>query len=181
VFLAGKVYATAGNPPAISGLCIVLQDRESFMKRIAVAMLVALGFTLGACGGGGAGSNSGNVNGNWTATLTNPDGTPAFAFTTSLHQNSGSSTVNVTTLSFTTATPCFDSQTSETGSFMLSGNFSGNVTGVFGMTISTMFPGTQNILTLQGSANNNTISGTWTLTGAQSGCTGSGNFTLTKM
>ncbi len=72
------------------------------MKRIAVAMLVALGFTLGACGGGGAGSNSDNVNGNWTATLTNPDGTPAFAFTTSLKQNGGSSTVNVTTLSFTT-------------------------------------------------------------------------------
>jgi hypothetical protein len=55
------------------------------------------------------------------------------------------------------------------------------VTGAFGMTISTMFPGTQNVVTLQGKVNNNTILGAWTLTGAQSGCTGSGNFTLTKM
>ena len=151
------------------------------MKQTGIAMLLALGLTLGACGGGGTGSASGNVNGNWTATLTNPEGAPTFAFTTSLSQNSGSSTVNVTTLNFTTATPCFDSQTSETGSFILSGNFNGNVTGAFGMTITTVSPGTQNTLTLQGNANNNTISGTWTLTGAQSGCTGSGNFTLTKM
>lgn len=171
----------AGNPAPVFGLSIVLQDRESLMKQASIAMLLALGLTLGACGGGGMGSNSGNVNGNWTATLTNPDGTPAFAFTTSLSQNSGNSTVNVTSLSFSTSTPCFDSQTSETGSFVLSGNFNGNVAGAFGMTISTMFPGTQNMLTLQGNANNNTISGTWTLTGAQSGCTGSGSFTLTKV
>lgn len=65
--------------------------------------------------------------------------------------------------------------------YSLSGNFNGNVTGAFGMTISTMFPGTQNVLTLQGNVNNNTISGMWTLTGVQSGCTGSGNFTFTKM
>jgi hypothetical protein len=149
------------------------------MKQMAIAMIVALGLTLGGCGGGG--SASGNVSGNWVATLTNPDGTPAFAFNTSFSQTSGNSTVNVTNLSFTTATPCFNSQTSDTGSFTLSGNFSGSVTGAFGMTISTMFPGTQNALTLQGNVNNNTISGTWILTGAQAGCTGSGNFTLTKM
>ena len=152
---------------------------EVLMKQIAIAVLLALGLMLGACGGGGG--TSGNVSGNWAATLTNPDGTPAFAFNTSFSQTSGNSTVNVTNLSFTTATPCFNSQTSETGSVTLSGNFNGNVTGAFGMTISTMFPGTQNMLTLQGNVNNNTISGTWTLTGAQSGCTGSGNFTLTKM
>jgi hypothetical protein len=149
------------------------------MKQIAVALVLALGLMLGACGGGGA--TSGNVNGNWTATLTNPDGTPAFGFTTSLSQNSNGSTVNVTQLSFSTATPCFNSQTSDTGSFILGGNFNGSVTGAFGMTISTMFPGTQNVLALQGNVNNNTISGTWTLTGVQSGCTGSGNFTLTRM
>ncbi len=151
------------------------------MKHLAVVMLVTLGLTLGACGGGSNSSNSGNVVGNWTATLTNPDGTPAFAFTTSFSQNSGSSTVNVTNLAFTTATPCFNSQTSETGSFTLSGNFNGNVTGGFGMTISSTVPASKNVLTLQGSVNNNAISGTWTLTGVQSGCTGSGTFTLTKV
>jgi hypothetical protein len=149
------------------------------MKQIVIAVLLGLGCTLGACGGGGGAS--GNVTGNWAATLTNPDGTAAFMFTTSLSQNSGSSTVNVTKLTFSTSTPCFDSPTTETGSFTLGGNFNGNVTGAFGMTISTMFPGTQNVLALQGNVNNNTISGTWTLTVAGSGCTGSGNFTLAKM
>ena len=151
------------------------------MRQIAVAVLLTLGLMLSACGGGSNSSNSGNVSGNWTAALTNPDGTPAFAFTTSFTQSSGSSTVNVTNLTFTTTTPCFNSPTSETGSFMLSGNFNGNVTGAFGMSVSTMFPANQNVLTLQGNVNNNTVSGTWTLTGVQSGCTGSGTFTLTKM
>ena len=151
------------------------------MRQIAVAVLLTLGLMLSACGGGSNSDNSGNVSGNWMATLTNPSGTPAFAFTTSFSQNSGSSTVNVTNLTFTTATPCFNSPTSETGSFMLSGNFNGNVTGGFGMSISTMVPASQTVLTLQGNVNNNTISGTWTLTGVQSGCTGSGTFTLTKM
>jgi len=149
------------------------------MKQTAIVVLLPLVLMLGACGGGN--STSGNVSGNWAATLTNPDSTPAFAFTTSFSQNSGSSTVTVTNLSFTSSSPCFSSNTTETGSFTLSGNFNGNVTGAFGMTISTMFPGTENVLTLQGNVNNNTISGTWNLTGAQSGCTGSGNFTLTKM
>jgi hypothetical protein len=152
---------------------------EVLMKQIAIAVLLTLGLTLGACGGGGG--TAGNVSGNWKATLTNPDGTPAFAFTTTFSQTSGDTTVNVTNLSFTTATACFNSQTSETGSVTLSGNFNGSVKGAFGMTISTMFPGTQNVVTLQGNVNNNTILGAWTLTGAQSGCTGSGNFTLTKI
>jgi len=38
-----------------------------------------------------------------------------------------------------------------------------------------------NTLTLQGTVNNNAITGTWTLTGLTPGCTGSGNFTLTRM
>ena len=149
------------------------------MKQTAILVLLPLALMLGACGGGN--STSGNVSGNWAATLTNPDNTPAFAFTTSFSQNSGGSTVTVTNLSFTSSSPCFSSKTTETGSFTLTGNFNGNVTGAFGMTISTMFPGMQNVLNLQGNVNNNTITGTWNLTGAQSGCTGSGVFTLTKM
>jgi hypothetical protein len=73
------------------------------MKHLAVVMLVTLGLTLGACGGGSNSGNSGNISGNWTATLTNPDGTPAFAFTTSFSQNSGNSTVNVTNLDIDTS------------------------------------------------------------------------------
>jgi hypothetical protein len=138
---------------------------------------------MAGCGGGSSSSNS-NINGNWKATLTNPDGTPAYAFTTSFTQSSGNDTVTVTNFSFTTAGSCFSSQsTAETGSFALSGNFNGNVAGTFGMNITTMFPGsqTQNVLALQGTVTGgNTISGTWNLTG-QSGCSGKGTFTITKM
>ncbi len=90
--------------------------------------------------------------------------------------------MSVTNFTFTTTSSCFASQTSETGTFALTGNFNGNVMGTFGMMISTMFPApqTNNVLTLQGAVNNNTISGTWTLTGV-SGCTGNGSFTITKM
>jgi hypothetical protein len=149
------------------------------MSKVVLAMLVALGLMLGGCGGGS--SSSGNISGNWTVTLTNPDGSPAFAFATSFTQGSDTS-VSVTNLTFSTTSSCFASQTTETGTFTFSGNFNGNMTGTFGMTISTMLPApqTNNVLTLQGTVNNNTISGTWTLTGV-SGCNGNGSFTATKM
>lgn len=136
---------------------------------------------MAACSNG-SGSSSGSVNGNWNASLTNLDGTPAYAFTTSFTQNS-SSAVTVTNFTLTSTGPCFSSQsTTQTGSFALSGNFNGNVAGTFGMNITTMFPGavTQNVLTLQGTVSGNTISGTWNLTGV-SGCSGNGTFTITKM
>jgi hypothetical protein len=147
------------------------------MKQFAIAVTLALGLMLTACGGSSSSSN--NISGNWTAALTNPDGSPAFAFTTTLNQSSGTS-VSITSLSFTTSTPCFSSGGTETGSFVLSGNFNGSVTGSYQMIIQSGTP-SGNVLTLQGAVKNNTITGTWTLTGVTSGCTGSGTFTMTKM
>jgi hypothetical protein len=57
------------------------------------------------------------------------------------------------------------------------GNFNGNMTGSFGMTVNSATPG--NSLKLTGTANGNTITGNWTLFGA--GCTGTGTFTMTRM
>jgi hypothetical protein len=37
-----------------------------------------------------------------------------------------------------------------------------------------------NTLTLNGTLTNSTIMGTWTLTGLTSGCTGNGNFTMSR-
>jgi hypothetical protein len=52
------------------------------------------------------------------------------------------------------------------------------VTGTFEMTISTMFPALNNVVTLTGNrTGDGTISGTWVLTG-QTGCSGNGTFTL---
>ena len=148
------------------------------MKQFGIAIVLALGLILVACGGGNS-SSANTVAGNWTATLTNTDGTPAFAFTTSLTQGSGTVVVTGTNLSFTTSTACFTSGGSQTGSFVLSGNFNGSITGAFQLTITSGTP-SGNTLTLQGTVNNNTVTGTWTLTGT-GGCTGSGNFTMTKM
>lgn len=145
------------------------------MKLSAIVLLLSFFVTLAACGGGN--NNSENINGNWTATLTNPQGNTQFAFKTSFTQGSGSD-LNIVNFQFTTAGSCFDSPTTETGSFSLAGDFNGNVTGQFGMTISTEFPNNNNVLTLNGAVSGGTITGTWTLTGV-SGCTGNGNFTMT--
>ena len=148
------------------------------MNRGVIAILLGLTLVLGGCGNSNS-PNAGNVNGNWSATLTNTDSTPTFAFTTTFTQMSGTS-VNVTNLTFTTASPCFVSGETETASFILSGNFSGSVTGAFQLAIKSGNP-SGDTLTLQGTVRNNMITGTWTLVGISSGCTGSGNFVVTRM
>jgi hypothetical protein len=147
-------------------------------KALGTVVLLLVTFAATGCGNNN-GSNSGNINGTWTANLTNPDNSPAFAFTTDFTEQSGGS-ISVTNFKFTTSGSCFSSPATETGSFGLSGNFNGSVTGTFGMNVSTTFSsGTNNQLILQGAVNGNTITGTWTLTGA-TGCSGNGAFTINK-
>lgn len=148
------------------------------MNRGVLAILLGLTLVLGGCGNSNS-TNSGNINGNWSAMLTNTDSTPAFAFTTTFNQMSGNS-VSVTNLTFTTASPCFVSGETGSASFILSGNFNGSVTGAFQLTVKSGNP-SGDTLTLQGTVKNNTITGTWTLVGISSGCSGSGNFVVTKM
>ena len=149
--------------------------RSSFQK-LGLVILLTLGFILVGCGNG---SDSGNINGGWTASLTDPNGQSQFAFSTNFTQGSGSN-LNVVNFKFTTAGTCFTGDTTtQTGSFSLSGNFNGKVTGTLGMTISTENLPTNNMLSLQGAVNGNTISGTWTLTGA-TGCSGNGTFSMNK-
>jgi hypothetical protein len=145
------------------------------MKKLAVAVLVVLGVMLVGCG---SNSSKGNVSGNWTAMLTDSQGSQVFSFTTSLVDR-GDGTVNVSKFAFSSNSNCFQSGTTETGTFGLSGNFNGSVTGTFGMTITSGTP-SGNVLTLTGTVNGGTISGKWTLTGGVD-CTGSGSFTMTKM
>jgi hypothetical protein len=144
------------------------------MKQFGMAIVLAVGLVLVACGGGTSNSAD-NVTGNWTATLT---GTQDLTFSTSLQSNG--STVTGTNLSFSTSTPCFTSGGTQTGSFILSGNFTGNITGAFQLTITSGTP-SGNTLVLQGTVNNNTITGTWKLTGSTEGCSGNGTFTSTRM
>ena len=144
-------------------------------KLLATITLLALGLTLTGCG-----NSKGNIDGNWAATLTSPPGgTPVFAFNTNF-TGSGGGAFTVTSLSFTTSGTCFANPPfTEVGTVSLSGNYNGNVTGSFGLTITTQFSsGTNNVLVLNGIVKNNTITGTWTLTGS-TGCSGSGVFTAT--
>ena len=145
------------------------------MKNLAVAMLLIVGVLMVGCG---SNSKSGNVSGTWSATLTDTNQNQVFNFSTQLVDN-GNGTVNVTNLSFSTNSSCFVSGETATGSFGLTGNLNGSVQGTFGMTITSGTP-SGNLLTLSGTVNGGTVSGKWTLTGSAS-CTGSGNFTMTRM
>jgi hypothetical protein len=148
------------------------------MKKFAVAVLLAAGMALAGCG---SGSKSGNVNGNWTAALTDSNNNPVFAFTTSLSENTSNGSLTVSNFTFTTSDPnCSITQASETGSFVLSGDFNGNVSGKFLFT-ATSGNGNNAALNLTGTVNGGTITGTWVLVGTTSACTGSGDFTMTKI
>jgi hypothetical protein len=147
------------------------------MKHFAVALLLGAALTLVGCGSNSS-SNSGNINGTWNAALVDTNNQPYFKFGTSLVVN-GDGTLAVTNLTITSASPCFTTAESESGSFMLSGNFNGQVKGTFNFVLTSASPA-GSTLTLSGSANGGTISGTWIL-GGSFGCTGNGTFTMTKM
>jgi hypothetical protein len=144
------------------------------MKQFAVLVVLCTGLALVGCGS----SNSTNVNGNWNATLLSNGNTTAFSFGTTLHVNSDGS-LSVSNFQFTTTSACFATGTTESGGFTLSGNFNGQTSGAFTMTVQSENP-SGNTLTLTGTDHGNTISGTWALTGT-SGCSGSGSFTMTKV
>jgi len=146
------------------------------MKTFVVAMLLVAALALTGCGS--YNDPPGNINGNWTASLTDTGNNPVFGFSTSLVVNADGSLV-VTNFQFKSNSPCFVSGETEAGSFIFSGDFNGNVEGTFQFTVTSGNP-SGNTLTLTGTANGNTISGTWTLVGG-TGCSGNGNFTITKM
>jgi hypothetical protein len=150
-------------------------------KSIGIMVLMAVSVTMLGCGSSSSSNGSVNVNGNWSASLTNSaSGSTAYSFTTTLTE-SGSGSMSVTNFKITSDNgSCFTGPTTETGSFSLSGNFSGNVTGTFGMTVTAQDTGGQNVLTLQGGVGpNNTVVGTWSVTGTAA-CVGQGSFTINK-
>jgi hypothetical protein len=147
------------------------------MKTLGTIFVLGLALVLSACG---TNSDNGSINGNWTAALMNSNsgGPPVFDFTATFTESSGSG-VTITNLNFTTSTPCFASGSTATGGFTLSGNQNGVTSGGFQMNIQST-GSASNLLTLQGTVSNNKISGTWSLSGTTSGCSGSGAFTMNK-
>jgi len=142
------------------------------MKKLSVAWLVAVVLTLVGCGSNGS---KGNINGTWTAVLSDTN----FSFGTSVVVNSDG-TLSVSQFSFSTNGPCFVSGETESGSFALTGDFNGNVTGQFNFKVVSGSP-SGNTLTMAGTVTGNTTAGTWSLTGGNpTGCQGSGTFTMTR-
>ena len=147
------------------------------MKQVWTIVVLGIALTLAGCG---TNSSNGSLNGNWTAALisSNSNTTPNFNFTLTMAETNGSN-LSITNLNFTTSSPCFASGTTATGGFTLSGTFNGVTSGGFQMNIQST-GSSNNQLGLQGTINNNTISGNWTLTGTTAGCSGSGTFTMNK-
>jgi hypothetical protein len=118
----------------------------------------------------------GNINGNWNATL-NSAGNETFAFVTDITVN-GDGSLGTSSLNFTVnnMAPCTFPAVAESGSFTLSGNFNGQVSGAFQYVIKST-GSESNVLTLHGTVSGGQITGTWSVTGTGS-CTGNGTFTM---
>jgi hypothetical protein len=185
-YLAGNLHCGSGALLLAAAARTLVQNfsetRINVMKRFVLPVfllcLSVAGLTLVGCGS--SNSNSANINGNWNATLVDTGNGPTlYDFGLSLVVN-GDGSLSISNFQFSSnGQSCFVNGETETGSFALSGNFSGQVSGKFGLTVQSKSPA-NNSLTLSGTANGNTISGSWTLTGG-TGCSGNGTFTMTKM
>jgi len=146
------------------------------MKKITAVVLLGMILILSGCATSRA---TGNINGMWSATLSNST-TNTFSFMTDLTVNAGGS-LGTTNFNLTVNnTPCTFPTSTESGTFTVTGNFNGQVSGKFHYVI--MSTGVEaNILTLDGIVSGGQITGTWTVTGAIGTCTGNGTFTMNPL
>jgi hypothetical protein len=145
------------------------------MKFFRFATMCLLAVALSGCGNG----NGTPVNGNWSATLNNVDGSVAMTFTVALSENPTTGAVTVSNLTFNPKNPCFGSGNTGVGSFTNTTSI-GTPTGSLQISIQSGATNTDgsNQLTLSGNLAYSSITGTWSLTGSGSGCSGSGNFSM---
>jgi hypothetical protein len=146
------------------------------MKKITAVLVVTMAMTLIFTSCGANSHATGNINGIWSATLSNASAS-TFAFQTTLTVNAdGSLGTNSFSLTLNN-TPCTFPSTTESGSFTISGNFNGQVSGTFHYVITST--GTDSsVLTLNGTVSGGQITGTWSVTGGTVSCTGNGTFTM---
>ncbi|HEY6370915.1 MAG TPA: hypothetical protein VIX37_10070 [Candidatus Sulfotelmatobacter sp.] len=145
------------------------------MNKTVAVVLLSITLILSGCGSNS--TSSANINGMWSATLANAT-TNTFAFTTHLTVKADGS-LGTTSFSLTLDnSPCTFPSSTESGSFTLTGNFNGQVSGKFHYVI--MSTGVEvNTLTLDGTVTGGQITGTWTVSGATANCAGNGTFTMT--
>jgi hypothetical protein len=149
------------------------------MKYLWSLFLAAMMAVLVACGGNSNNNSSANVNGNWSVALYDTGGNPQLTFTTSLVEMSNNG-ISVQNLTFTTNSACFIDGGTATGALTVSGTTGGVTSTGVQLTVTSTGSSAGNTLMLNGTFQNNTINGTWTLNGGL-GCTGNGNFTMTRV
>lgn len=142
-------------------------------------LLLALLALSVACANNNNSNDNVNVSGNWSAALLDANGNQEFSFTTSLVQQSNNG-VSGESLTFTTNSACFVDGGTETGALTLNGNTSGVTSAGLQLNITSSGSSAGNTLTLNGTYQNNNVTGTWTLNGGL-GCTGNGTFSMTKV
>jgi len=147
------------------------------MRKIAPLLLLAASFAPPGCG-----SHSylaGSINGTWYANLASESELAFldFVFVTTLTVNSDG-ILSTSDFNFqTNNTSCIFTAPTESGSFTVAGNLNGQVSGTFQYVV-TSTEGPINTLTLNGTESGGTIRGNWTVSGASSGCSANGIFTM---
>jgi hypothetical protein len=144
------------------------------MKKSTAVLSIAMTLIFSSCG---SNSNAtGNINGIWNAALSTSSAS-TFSFQTTLTVNADGS-LGTTNFSLTVNnTPCTFPATTESGSFTISGNFNGQVSGMFHYVIMSN-AAEPSILTLNGTVSGGKITGTWSVKGGIGTCTGNGTFTM---
>ena len=145
------------------------------MRYLAIAGLLALAMIVASCGHSTTNTAPATASGTWQSALTQAGGGfTKLDFVTTFTVNTNGS-LDVTGLTFLNAQQCFAAN-SAGGSSDLVTNANFVVTGPITYTIQSQSPA-GNALTLTGTENGGTITGTWTETGS-SDCTGTGNYIM---
>jgi hypothetical protein len=149
------------------------------MNKAAAVVLLGITLIFSGCGSNSSTTNA-NINGTWSAALSNSSSVNMLTFSTHLTGNADG-TLGTTSFSLTlNSTPCTFTSSTESGTFMLTGNFNGQVSGKFHYVV--MSTGIEvNTLTLDGTVSGGQITGTWTVSGATANCAGNGTFTMSPV
>jgi hypothetical protein len=175
--MAGRILVT-WNVNRIRCRRVHSNSKRKVMRKLAIFGLLALSLTVLGCGSSSTTTAQTTTSGFWQAQLTGGAGeASALDFVTNFTVN-GDGSLAVSSFSFFTTQTCFVSGETESGTANVTTNSSNVVTGSVSFVVTSGNPA-GNTLTLTGTENGNTITGSWTLTGG-SGCTGGGSFTMTK-
>ena len=149
-------------------------------KKVAIAGLLSLALVLSGCGTTQT-TAAADTSGVWQAVMSGGAGeASALSFVTNFSVN-GDGTLNISSFNFLNVNSCFASGGTESGTANVTTDVNNVVTGTVTYVVQSGSPA-GNTLTLTGTEDDTTITGTWVLTesGGSTGCSGAGDFTMTR-